>query len=74
MSLLLLLAALAAGLALQRAGDGGRVRSLVWGVFFYCVSPALVLVTFLELHISRPLVLSLANVAMSASAEPPPSA
>lgn len=60
MSLLLLLTAFAAGLALQRVGDGGRIRGAVWGVFFYVVSPALVLVTFLELHVSRQLVLSLA--------------
>jgi predicted permease len=59
-NLLLLLAALAAGLVLQRVGDDGRLRSLVWGVFFYSVSPALVLVTFLELRVSRGLVLALA--------------
>ncbi|HEY6052395.1 MAG TPA: AEC family transporter [Gaiellaceae bacterium] len=65
MSLAVLLVALVAGLALQRFGSGARVRDVVWRVFFYAVSPALVLVTFLELHVDRALVLSLAAAVLA---------
>lgn len=60
MSLLALAGALAAGIALQRRSSSERLRDLVWNAFFWGVSPALVLVTFLRLHVDRRLVLLLA--------------
>jgi predicted permease len=64
-SLLLLLIALAAGLWLQRLDSSPGVRRAVWGVFFCGVSPALVLVTFLELRLDRRLVLALAAAVLA---------
>ena len=64
-SLLLLLVALLAGIALQRSPASGRIRDAAWGVFFYGVSPALVLVTFLDLRVGRNLLLSLAAAVLA---------
>ena len=60
---LVLFAAL--GAALQRPG-GERLRSFVWHAFFWVVSPALVLRTFLELHVGRSFLLGLAGAVAGA--------
>jgi predicted permease len=64
-SLAVLLLALVAGLLLQRTAAPARVRSAVWGLFFYGVSPLLVLVTFRELRVDRQLLLALAAAVLA---------
>lgn len=57
---LVLLGAFAGGLLLQRTERGARVRDLVWVGYFWAVSPALVLVTFVDVRVDRGLVLAMA--------------
>jgi predicted permease len=61
----LLLAAFLAGLAIQRATPGGKIRDAFWMCFFWGVSPALVLVTFLHVRVSRGLLFALAAAALA---------
>jgi predicted permease len=51
LQLTLFVAALGAGLALQFAGAGDRLRSRAWIANFWVLSPLVVLVTFLRLHL-----------------------
>lgn len=65
MTVLVLLAAMLAGLSLQRLPDSAALRDAVWRLFFWGVSPALVLVTFLHLRLDRGLVLALAAAVLA---------
>lgn len=65
MTVALLALSLLAGIACQRASGGPRLRDAVWTGFFWGVSPALVFVTFLDLHVDRQLLLSLAAAVLA---------
>jgi predicted permease len=59
-SVVALILALAAGLTLQRAPASERLRDVIWTAYLWTVLPAIVLVTFLDLHADRQLVLTVA--------------
>ena len=63
--LVLLVACMGVGAALQTR-SGPAVRSAVWTVFFWLVSPVLVLRTFLEVRVDRALLLALAAAVVGA--------
>jgi predicted permease len=61
-----LLLALACGLLTQRAARAERLRSRLWTLYYWTVTPLLVLSTFLRLHVDRALLLTLAAAAVGA--------
>ena len=54
-----------AGLAIQRVTPAAKIRDASWTFFFWGISPALVLVTFLHVKVSRGLVFALAAAALA---------